>query len=388
MSARSTVAALVVAAVAAFFISSSAAADAGHDAAQDAMDREVQQTGVPGVLGQARDGGGVWHGASGVADRATHRPPMPHDRFRVGSLTKPFVAAVMLQLESEGTVDLDAPVERWLPGTVRGRGGQDGRLVTVRQLLGHTSGLYDFTADPGIRRDNFGPRFADHRYDSHDAASLVRTAMAHPRSFRPGTGWGYSNTNYLLAGMVIEKATGHSYAHEIERRIIRPLKLRDTSLPGTSPRVPGPHGRAYSTLSDGGPVDGGGGEGAGRGARARVHDVTALDPSLAGASGEMISSTGDLVRFMRALLAGDVLPPRQLAQMKATVPAEGSERYGLGLTEHRLSCGTTVWGHEGTIQGSRSTAVTTADGSHAAAFNINGDWSEGTADLVEAEYCG
>lgn len=374
MSVRSTVAALVVAAVAALPLSSSAAADGGHAAAQDAMDAQVEQAGAPGVLGQAQDGGGVWHGASGVADRATQRPPMPQDRFRIGSLTKPFIATVMLQLAAEGTVDLDAPVERWLPGTVRG-GGQDGRHITVRQLLGHTSGLYDFTSDPGMRRDNFGPRFAAHRYDSHSAESLVRTAMEHARSFRPGTGWEYSNTNYVLAGMVISKATGRSYAQEIESRIIRPLKLRDTSLPGTSAAIPAPHGRAYSTL-------------AGTGGQSRVHDVTALDPSVAGASGEMISSTGDLVRFMRALLGGDVLPARQLSEMKSTVPADGGERYGLGLTRHRLSCGATVWGHEGTIQGSRSTAVTTADGSHTAAFNINGDWAGDTAELIEAEYCG
>ncbi|MCH6160307.1 serine hydrolase domain-containing protein [Streptomyces marispadix] len=381
MSVRSTAVALVAAAVAAFSVSSSAAADAGHSAAQDEMDAQVQQDGVPGVLGEARDGGGVWHGASGVADRGTGRPPMPHDKFRIGSLTKPFVATVMLQLQSEGTVDLDAPVERWLPGTVRG-GGQDGRQVTVRQLLGHTSGLYDFTADRRMRRHYFGPRFGAHRFDTHSPKSLVRTAMSHQRSFAPGSDWGYSNTNYVLAGMVIAKATGHSYAHEIERRIIRPLKLRDTSLPGDSPRIPRPHGQAYSTLSRGAPPA--------HGTRSRdgVHDVTALDPSLAGASGEMISSTGDLVRFMRALLRGDVLPPRQLTEMKSTVPADGDNRYGLGLTEHRLSCGTTVWGHEGTIQGSISTAVTTSDGSHTAAFHLNGDWSAKTEALVEAEYCG
>jgi D-alanyl-D-alanine carboxypeptidase len=88
------------------------------------------------------------------------------------------------------------------------------------------------------------------------------------------------------------------------------------------------------------------------------------------------------------LLRGDVLPPRQLTEMKSTVPADSDNRYGLGLTEHRLSCGTTVWGHEGTIQGSISTAVTTSDGSHTAAFNLNGDWSGKTEALVEAEYCG
>jgi D-alanyl-D-alanine carboxypeptidase len=381
MSVRSTAVALVAAALAAFSVSSSAAADAGHSAAQDEMDAQVQQEGVPGVLGEAQDGGGVWHGASGVADRGTGRPPMPHDKFRIGSLTKPFIATVMLQLQSEGTVDLDAPVERWLPGTVRG-GGQDGRRVTVRQLLGHTSGLYDFTADRRMRREYFGPGFAAHRYDTHPPKSLVRTAMSHQRRFSPGSDWGYSNTNYVLAGMVIAKATGNSYAHEIERRIIRPLKLRDTSLPGDSPRIPRPHGHAYSTLSRKAPPA------HGTHSRDGVRDVTALNPSLAGASGEMISSTGDLVRFMRALLRGDVLPPAQLTEMKSTVPADSDNRYGLGLTEHRLSCGTTVWGHEGTIQGSISTAVTTSDGSHTAAFNLNGDWSGKTEALVEAEYCG
>lgn len=374
MSVRSTVVALVAASLAALPVSASEAADGGHHAARDAMDAQVQHVGVPGVLGEAKDGGGVWHGSSGVADRATHRPPLPRDRFRIGSLTKPFIATVMLQLEAEGRVDLDTSVEQWLPGAVRG-GGQDGRLITIRQLLGHTSGLYDFADNRRIQHDYFGRGFPAHRYDSHTPASLVRTAMAHRRSFTPGTDWAYSNTNYVLAGMVIAKVTGHSYADEIDRRIIRPLKLRNTSLPGTSSRVPGPHVRAYSTLSR---TD----------RHAPVHDVTALDPSLAGASGEMISTTGDLVRFMRALIGGRLLPSRQLAEMKSTVRADDDDRYGLGLTKHRLSCGITVWGHEGTIQGSLTTAVTTADGSHTAVFNINGDWSAGTGPLVEAEYCG
>ncbi len=374
MSVRTTVITLVVAVLAAFCITSSSAADLGHSATQDAMDAEVRQAGAPGVLGQAEDGGGVWNGASGVGDRRTDRPRLAQDRFRIGSLTKPFVAAVLLQLESEGKLDLDDTVERWLPGTLRGH-GNDGRHTTLRQLLSHRSGVYDFTADPGVSRTYFGPRFRTSRYDTHSPAALVRTATAHPPSFAPGTEWRYSNTNYVLAGMVVEKVTGHSYAHEIERRLIRPLALRDTSLPGTSAEIPGPHGRAYSTLSTAGPGT-------------RVRDVTTLDPSLAGASGEMISSTGDLIRFMRALLGGEVLPPGQLNEMKTTVPADGGDRYGLGLTRQRLSCGTTVWGHEGTIQGSRSSAVTTTDGSHAAAFNINGDWAGETASLVEAEFCG
>lgn len=374
MSVRTTVVALVVTAVAALCVSSSSAAEGGHGATQDAMDTEVRQAGAPGILAQAEDGGGRWHGTAGVADRGTHRPRLAQDRFRIGSLTKPFIATVLLQLDAEGKLRLEDTVERWLPGTLHGN-GHDGSRVTVRQLLGHTSGVYDFTADPRTHRTYFGPRFPAHRYDTHTPAALVRKATAHPPSSAPGTEWRYSNTNYVLAGMVIEAATGRPYAQEVERRLIRPLELSDTSLPGPSARIPGTHGRAYSTLFRSGP-------------HARVHDVTTLSPSLAGASGEMISSTGDLVRFMRALLSGDVLPSRQLAQMKDTVPADGGDRYGLGLTEQKLSCGTTVWGHEGTIQGSRSAAVTTPDGAHTAAFNINGDWAGETGTLIEAEFCG
>jgi D-alanyl-D-alanine carboxypeptidase len=374
MSVRTTTVTLVVAVVAGLCIGSSAAADHGHNATRDAMDAEVQQAGAPGVLGRAEDGGGVWSGASGVADRRTHRPRLAQDRFRIGSLTKPFIATVLLELEAEGKLDLDDTVERWLPGTVRGQ-GNDGRRVTLRQLLRHTSGVYDFAVEPRVEDAYFGPGFLAHRYDTHAPTVLVRTATAHSPYFAPGTKWRYSNTNYVLAGMVVEKVTGHSYAREVDRRIIRPLGLRDTSLPGTSAAIPGMHGRAYSTLLR-------------SGSRAPVHDVTRLNPSIAGASGEMISSNGDLIRFMRALLSGEVLPSRQLQEMKSTVRADGGYRYGLGLTQYRLSCGITLWGHEGTIQGSRSTAVTTADGSHSAAFNINGDWAGETKPLIEAEFCG
>lgn len=373
---RSTVAALVAAAVvAAVSVSASDAADRGHSAAQDVMDETVQHTRVPGILGQAEDGGGVWNGAAGVADRVTHRPRLAGDRFRIGSLTKPFIAVVLLQLESAGALDLDETVEHRLPGVVRGN-GNDGSRITLRQLLRHTSGLPDFTEEPALQKAYFSREFLRTRYDSHLPGELARAAMRRPPVAAPGAAWHYSNTNYVLAGMVIEKVTGHSYQEEVERRIVRPLGLEDTSLPGTSPSVPGPNGRAYSTLFASGP-------------RAPAFDVTALNPSLAGASGEMISSTGDLMRFFRALLTGQLLPRAQLHEMMSTVPTgEGTDRYGLGLTGRKLSCGATVWGHTGSVHGSRSVAVTTADGSHTAAFNINADWAGDTARLVEAEYCG
>ncbi|MBO8198590.1 beta-lactamase family protein [Streptomyces smyrnaeus] len=359
-------------------VSSSAAADQGHARTREAMEVMVEQDGVPGVLAQVEDGAGAWSGSAGTADYTTGRPRLALDRYRIGSLTKPFVATVLLQLESEGTLRLDDPVGRWLPDVRLGEYGAavggPHRSVTLRQLLGHTSGIPDYAADPALRRTYFSPRFLVHRWHSHTPEKLIERSLSRPPLFPPGTRWSYSNTNYLLAGMVIERATGRSYAAEIERRILRPLKLEDTALPGTSSRIPGQHGKEYSTLFV-------------PGAHPPVRDVTRLNPSLAGASGEMISSGRDLVRFMRALVTGRLLPPRQLAEMRATRKAGSTDRYGLGLTERTLSCGVTVWGHDGTIHGSTTAAYTTADGTHTAAFNVNGDWSGDTRDLFEAEFC-
>ncbi|WP_326690366.1 beta-lactamase family protein [Streptomyces sp. NBC_01795] len=379
MPPRTVLTALIATAtVLALAVGSSAATDRSHTRTREAMETLVQQRGAPGALARVEDHGGVWAGTEGVADRRTGRSRLPQERFRIGSLTKPFVATVLLQLEAEGTLRLDDPVERWLPGLCKsGYGAATGgprHSVTLRQLLGHTSGIPDYTADPALRGDYFDVGFLTHRRQSHAPADLVAGSLKRSPLFRPGTRWSYSNTNYVLAGMVIERATGLSYAEEIERRVLRPLKLDDTSLPGTSTRLPGPHSRAYSTLFQ-------------PGLHPALHDVTALDPSLAGAAGEMLSSGRDLVRFARALLTGRLLPPRQLKEMKTTRVAAPRERYGLGLTERTLSCGITVWGHEGAIHGSRTTVFTTSDGGHTAAFNLNGDWS-GTRKLTEAEYCG
>lgn len=346
-----------------------------HHATQGAVDALVR-AGVPGALAQAQDRHGTWNGTAGVADLTTGRPRLPQDRYRVGSITKTFVATVVLQLEAEGRLDLDDTVERRLPGVVRGN-GHDGRKVTVRQLLNHTSGIYDVTTDPGFQEKVFGPRFLEHRYDTWTPRQLVDIAMRHEPDFAPGTDWRYSNTNYLLAGMVIEKVTGRPYGKEIERRILKPLGLRATSVPGTDPRMPRPSGRAYSTLS----AEPG----------ATVHDVTELNPSVAWAAGEMISDSADLQRFVRALLKGELLPHRQMKEMTTTVPMGEdmpSARYGLGVMVRKLSCGKEVWGHTGGIHGSGSGMVATRDGRHSLTSNVNGDWAGDTHAVVEAEFCG
>lgn len=344
-----------------------------HAATRKAMEAALNEN-APGVTAQARDEHGPWNAAAGIGDLERQKPRGAHDRYRVGSITKTFVSTVVLQLVAEGELRLDDKVGRWLPGVVEGN-GHDGDRITVRQLLNHTSGVYDVLTDPGYQEKMFTEKFLEHRYDTWTPEQQVAIAMRHEPDFDPGEGWNYSNTNYLLAGMIIKKVTGESYADEIKRRIIKPLGLDATSVPRTNPLMPEPSSRAYMKLS--------------KDPDATFHDVTELNPSMAGSSGGMISDAADLNRFYAALLRGKLLPKKQLAEMKKTVvrdPDKPNDGYGLGLVSRETSCGTVVWGNGGDIQGSTSMTLVTERGRHALSANFNS--LEG--DLVairDAEFC-
>ncbi|MEU3604159.1 serine hydrolase domain-containing protein [Streptomyces sp. NPDC035033] len=367
--AAALAAGLVTTALAAPALAAGPAAPAQRDhAATQAALRAAVDAGVPGAVAQARVDGRSWTGTAGERGG--------DDRYRVGSITKTFVATVLLQLQAEGRVDLDDPVEKWLPGLVRGN-GHDGRKITLRQLLNHTSGVSSYTEDPAFQQKVFGPGFLQHRYDTWNPRDLVGIAMEHAPDFAPGTSWNYSNTNFVLAGLVIEKVTGRPYGKAVENRIVKPLKLRATSVPGTGVNVPRPSSRAYSTLVPD--------------PSAPVHDVTELNPSLAHAAGEMISDSADLQTFYRALLKGRLLPKAEMRELTTTVPVSPQHprfRYGLGISWQELSCGTEIWGHGGGIHGSLSEAYATRDGRHTLAANINADWTGDTQAVIEAEFCG
>ncbi|MCW8382850.1 serine hydrolase domain-containing protein [Streptomyces justiciae] len=273
------------------------------------------------------------------------------DHFRAGSITKSFIATVILQLAAEHRLSLSDTVDQHLPGLVRGA-GNDGRTLTLRALLTHTSGLYDFTTDTR----GLVPL---------SPLQAVRIAVAHPPADRGR--YLYSNTNYVVLGMVIKQVTGRSYAVEAERRILTPLRLTGTSFPGSRASLPSPHGRAHAT-------DG--------------TDVTELDPRVAGAAGELVTTLADLDRFYGALLGGRLLPPRWLREMLDTRAAHGL--YGMGLFPVKLPCGTTVWGHNGRITGSYVRTAATVDGRRVLTFRVN---TTAIADpdlepaLLAAEFC-
>ncbi|MFE2757197.1 serine hydrolase domain-containing protein [Actinosynnema sp. NPDC059335] len=307
---------------------------------------------VPGALAEVRDRRGRSVTImSGTAESGTGRAMVDGDgRFRIASVTKPFTAVAVLRLVARHRIRLDEPVETYLPGVVRGTGegsAIDGREITVRQLLQHTSGLPDYVRFPGsVDRDR-----------PVEAAELVRIALDHRPEFAPGRGWAYSNTGYVLAGMVVERVTRQDIATAVTDLVIRPARLRDTYWPPAGERgIRGPHARNY-TLDETDPAG-------------PLVDVTEFEPSWAGASGAMVSTPSDLNRFWRELSGGGLLPGWALAQMRTTVPAPGlgpGVAYGLGLIRLPRSCGGHLWVHGGDLAGGGVANVSGHDDSGRAA---------------------
>ncbi len=337
----------------------------GQAEVQRLLEAAVTEQGYPGVIAEIRNDSRQWFGSAGVADTTTGRPRTPGEQFRVGSITKTFTATLILQLAAEYKLSLDDTVHNWLPGLVQGN-GHDGSKITIRQLLNHTSGIFAYTLDEGMLERYWSPKLLEHRFDEPTPEDLVKIAVSHPADFQPGQGWGYSNTNFVLAAMIVEKAAGMSYADAVAYRIARPLNLTGTYAPGNETGFRGPHTSSYSRLMlpD---------------ADAPVHDVTELSPSYAFGVGEIISTAADLGTFLAALLSGRLLPPVQQSEMFSMTPVPDGKwldgySYGLGISSVTLPCGTTVYGHGGMITGTWSYLYGTRDGKCVVTQNVNGDW--------------
>jgi D-alanyl-D-alanine carboxypeptidase len=364
----------------AFTIPAAGASTPKQDTLQDRVNA-IQSTGTAGVLAEVTGARGQRYATAGQASTETGAPVRPYDKFRIGSATKTFIATVVLQLVGEGRLSLNDTAERWLPGVVTGH-GNDGSKITIRELLQHTSGLYNYTADLPEIASTAG--FQAGRFTTYTPAQLVAIAMRHKPDFAPGTSWEYSNTNYILAGMIINKVTGHSWEQEVNERIIQPLGLRQTITPGTYPYIPGPHMDGYSNFGSGPAIN-----------------VTANNMSWGDAAGAIISTTADLTRFYSALLGGRLLRPAQLAEMQTTVPAREFDpiwpgaRDGLGLLWIPLTCGGGYFSHGGDANGYSTRDGITPDGRRIAVVEETGDGdtsglvTEHAMDaLVDQELCG
>ncbi len=333
-------------------------------AALDAAIENVHRAGLPGLFAEVRDGDQVWRGAAGVADVATGRPVTADMRHRVGSITKTFTAAAVLQQVESGRIGLDTPIGRYLPKLVP---GERGAAITVRMLINHTSGLAEYLpyAYPSLKA---WPAFADtrpqslddHRLTRFDPIELIEMGVTAPAVGAPGGTPGvYSNTNYLLLVQLLEQATGTTAERYITRNVIERAGLQDTELPA-GPYVNGPHSQLYEAWF--GMID-------------PPRDYSVYDMSFAGPSASLISTVSDLNRFYGRLLAGEIVSPTSLAQMQRTVPVVSQEGrtidYGLGLHPMEGPGQGTFWGHGGTVWGGGALAMTRADGKRQMAVAVN-----------------
>ncbi|KOG30316.1 MULTISPECIES: serine hydrolase domain-containing protein [Streptomyces] len=346
------------------FAAAPPAAAASPAAAPSSPDLSAAIAGLPRADATAalvRVGGteGSWQGSSGVHDLETNAPADPAARFRAGSVTKVFTAATVLQLAAEGRIDLDRTARSYLPDLIPGRYA----TVTVRQLLNHTHGI-PAAAMPGETVEEwYANRFVVHRPEE-----TVRSATAQPREFRPGTRQHYLNIGYTVAGLIVERVTGDTYEHQVERRILRPLGLRDTYFPGEAAEITGPYNHGYQTMR----LDDG---------ATGLRDVSVWGTTDGWAAGDIVSTTADLERFTRALFAGRVVRGPLLEEMftlpKVTDLKSGDPAaYSAGLSMKRLG-GREVWGKTGGRWGYNAAVASTRDGSRTLVYSVNATDAKG-----------
>jgi D-alanyl-D-alanine carboxypeptidase len=263
-----------------------------------------EAAGAPGGVLVLADGRSIRRVVSGVANKATHAPMRSDRRFRIASISKTFLAAVVLQLVAERRLSLDDTVDRWLPGQV-----PDGSRITIRELLNHTSGLVEGSV-----------------------------GAQEPGHFE------YANENYIVLGSIVEAATGSGFRDAEKSRIFRPLHLNGTLWPTAA--VVRRMARGYSGFTG--------------------NDATAIDPATRDASNGVVSTANDVRRFLTALFDGRLLPPAEVTAMETAVPVGARysaiyDGYGLGLMFVRTQCGS-VWGHRGRETGYTSFAFASPNG--------------------------
>ena len=333
--------------------------------------QRIVSAGTPGAVVYVRDGTTVRAAAAGRSDLRKKTVLSPAMSFRVGSITKSFVATVVLQLVGEGKLTLGDTLDRWFPGVV-----PDASHVTIRELLNHTSGIPNYTEE--VTFDTALVARPGRVWTPQELLSFIdgRTLL-----FAPGSSWYYSNTNFILLGMIVERITGRPLGDELRARIFAPLQLAHTAFPTTNSSMPTPFAHGYLLPFNGlVPVR-------------TYRDVTTWNPSWAWAAGAVVSTADDLGRFYGALLSGDVLKPELLAAMEDTVPILADPNgpgYGLGLIHERVVC-SDIWGHDGEVPGYTSFVSGRRDGSKLVVILVNTSVSNraGTAisNALDTAFC-
>ncbi|MFB7494431.1 serine hydrolase domain-containing protein [Streptomyces sp. NPDC056161] len=336
-------------------------ATAHTSAAPDAKALSAALAGLPGTdataaLVRVGGTGGSWRGSAGVHDLASGRAADPDALFRAGSTTKVVTAAAVLRLAAQGALDLDVPVQHYLPALL----GPAFEPVSVRRLLNHTSGIR--------AGDGWGEDFEDqyaHRFETLSPARVVASAVAKGPESAPGERQQYLNINYTVLGMLIEEVTGRSYASEAARLVLRPAGMTHTYFPGTDPRVRGPHNHGYQLVRN---ADG----------TTRFVDVTDWNQSDRFAAGDMISTAADLERLITALFRGRIVPRPQLGEMFTLPRGIADASYSAGL--QRFEYGhTAYWIKSGARYGYSTALAATRDLRRTLVYSVNSTDAKGTS---------
>jgi D-alanyl-D-alanine carboxypeptidase len=331
-----------------------------EESLEAAFEESFQRSGAPGAIAAVRTPEGTWVGSLGVADKASGKPMQADMHHRIGSVTKTFTATLLLRAAADGRLSLDDTIGQYVEGI------PNGDEITLRQMADMSSGIADYTHDEQWQEELFADPEA-----VWTPEELARVGIEDSPVFDPGDGWQYSNTNYVLLGMVLEQVTGKPIGKLYRKKIIDPLGLRETSFPNADPALPMPydHGYTLQGQSDGEPVD-----------------ATHWNPSWAWSAGGMISTVDDMLVYGRALGTGKGLLPREQQAERLTsflygLPPNSPEKaYGLGL----VTVGGWL-GHTGTQPGFNTTVYYHPQLRTTVVVEVNSDISVGgktPADLI------
>jgi D-alanyl-D-alanine carboxypeptidase len=312
---------------------------------------QVGSAGAPGATAIVAGRSGIWRGAIGNAVLKPLRPMRFEDRIRVASITKSFVATVVLQLVNEGRLSLDDTVDQRLPGLLR-----LGSQITVRQLLNHTSGFATGDDSPDAEA-LYRQHLANPEHFHVPVRRMIALANGRPLHFEPGTNFHYTNTGYDVLGLIVERVTDGSLEAALTERIFEPLNLRHTSFEPTA--LQSDRGLAHGYAIEGSDLP-------------ASSDVTRAGLFGRWASAGSVSNAEDVATFYSALFGGRLLPQRLLNEMQRTVPTRSPfVQAGFGIFRYKLPCGGYAWGNGGSTHGYSTVALTSTDGTHTVVVGAN-----------------
>jgi D-alanyl-D-alanine carboxypeptidase len=349
--------------------------------------KEFAALGDHSVVAEVRSGDETWSGTVGPRGMEEGAEDLePDDRVRIASLSKSMLSTVLLQLEAEGEVDLEAPIDEYLPGLIP----YESSMPTVRQLLQHTGGLFDYFPylyaslyESGDLTD-----FIENHETHYTPEELVAIGTQDPQLFEPGTDWSYSNAGYVALGMLVEEITGNSLGHELTHRVFEPVGMDDTYQPHeNSYGLRGDHPVPYVTTGD---------------AEEPYLDSSALSNTQLWSAGAVVSTVGDVNDFYDALADGTLLEREQQLEMIDFTPTGVGYDYGLGLIGLPMACPgeaeQTFVGHTGGGLGHQTYSFHSVDGERQITFTWNvDDWhgysnpeefNQAVGNLVVAGLCG